>query len=164
MATRTHPFNKPIRKPALKAKQTAKNSMDFPLVPGKENLTQREKTIDLVDRKFELTLLKQRIEQELAEVDTELKDELENDEAVYGSNGVGYRLVLCHQDIYDETVVEELADMNLLKPFVRISTSRLKELVRNGDLPQQKFEELQQSAEVREIPSLREVILEASSN
>ncbi len=124
-----------------------------------DEMTLLDRAVGLIDQRYELLKLKQQIEEELARIDEDLKEQMTEGEVLFGSHGIGYRLSVANQEIYGEDVIQELDDFHLLPLFARVSTSRLKELVREGLLPWDKFQELKARAKVKEIPSLREVIL-----
>jgi len=130
-------------------------TVDGTVVKRHLDLTDR---IALADRKYALSRLKKRVEEELAEIDAELKEELSEGEVIYGSEGIGYRLSIARQDQYDERVIQVLNEMDLLHHFAKVSTQRLLELVRSGHLSWDDFHALRTHAGVKEIPTLREVV------
>ena len=117
-----------------------------------------DKATDLIDQKYELTRIKQQIEEELARIDADLKEQMVEGEVLYGTNGVGYKLSTAHYDIYGEDVVQQLDSLHLLPMFAKVSTARLKELVRDGYLSWEAFHEIRKNVATREVTSLREVV------
>jgi hypothetical protein len=121
-------------------------------------------TVTLADRKYELSRMKAQIEADLERIDAELKAHLSEGDVALTHHGVGYRLSVANHDVYDGRVTRELSRMRLLPKFVRVSTTKLKELVTEGRLSQHKFEALRELATPTEIVTLREVPLEPQSN
>lgn len=114
---------------------------------------------DLADRKFQLSRLKEQLEVELAQIDATLKQQLHEGDIVPTQHGVGYKLTVANHEVYDRRVISELSRMRLLPKFVRVSTTKLKELVSEGKLSMQKFNSLREYATSKEITTLREVPL-----
>jgi hypothetical protein len=123
------------------------------------NMISLPPTISLADRKYELTRMKAQIEADLEQIDAELKGQLHEGDVVPTHHGVGYRLSIANHEVYDQRVIGELSRMRLLPKFVRVSTTKLKELVAEGRLSKQKFEALRGFATPTEIVTLREVLL-----
>lgn len=113
----------------------------------------------LAEQKYELSRIREQVDEEIARIDAELKLQMTDGDVVFTTHGVGYRLTRSVQDVYDPRVVRELSRMRLLPKFVRVSTTRLKELVSEGRLSPKKFELLHAYATPREIATLREVTL-----
>lgn len=121
-------------------------------------------TVSLADRKYELSRMKAQIEADLEQIDAELKAQLSEGDVASTHHGVGYRLSIANHEVYDQRVIRELSRMRLLPKFVRVSTTKLKELVSEGRLSQQKFEALRGFATPTEIVTLREVLLNGQTN
>jgi hypothetical protein len=124
------------------------------------NIIEHSPTVSLADRKYELSRMKAQIEADLEQIDAELKAHLSEGDVVSTHHGVGYRLSVANHEVYDQRVVRELSRMRLLPKFVRVSTTKLKELVTEGRLSQHKFDALREFATPTEIVTLREVPLE----
>lgn len=119
--------------------------------------------VSLANRKYELMRIRQQLDEELARIDADLKNQLDSGEVVFSDYGVGYRMTVASQDVYDRRVIRELSRMKLLPKFVRVSTTRLRELVTEGRLSEKKFNKLREYATPKEIATLREVPLQATT-
>ncbi|MCE3236938.1 MAG: hypothetical protein K0Q50_3130 [Vampirovibrio sp.] len=153
-------------KPFQPIKQQAGLSEESVITPQEPVITMTTQEIaafdsqtSLADRKFELSRLKEELEVELAQIDAELKQQLHEGDIVPTQHGIGYKLTVANHEVYDRRVIAELSKMRLLPKFVRVSTTKLKELVSEGRLSMQKFNHLREYATTKEITTLREVPL-----
>jgi hypothetical protein len=147
-------------KPFQENQQTAANGQNIAMP---EHMIAAGPPVSLADRKFELTRMKEQIEADLAQIDAELKAQLQEGDVVSTHHGVGYRLSVAKHEVYEQGVIRELSRMRLLPKFVRVSTTKLKELVNEGRLSQHKFDALRQYATSTPIVTLREVPLPVNS-
>lgn len=134
-------------------------TQDTPVHISEIQVTPDQVDRSLADRKYELSRMKDQLELELAQIDAELKQQLHDGEIVATQHGVGYKLTVANHEVYDRRVIAELSRMRLLPKFVRVSTTKLKELVSEGKLSRQKFNSLREYATSKEITTLREVPL-----
>jgi hypothetical protein len=116
----------------------------------------------LIDRRLEIKLHIERLTEELAGIDEEIKESCEVGEVLLGSDGYGYRLSAQEKLNYGSPAIELLEKRGLLKEFVSISSAKLEGLCKKGFLPWADYDLLKSSATVKQTVMITKYIPEES--
>ncbi len=97
-----------------------------------ELLQETNAIASLIDRRLQIKLEIERLDEELKKLDEEIKAEHEPGEILLGSEGYGYRLHIDKKLVYGPQATRFLKARDLLDGFVSISTTKLEKLVKEA--------------------------------
>lgn len=123
-------------------------------------MEEASETQKLIDRRLELKYQIERLSNELKEIDQEIKEEFSPGEVMLGSTGVGYKLHSQQSFEYGALTFQHLKERDLLAPFVKISTTGLEKLAKEGHLSWAELDKLRSQARVKETLVLRDFVPE----
>ncbi len=123
-----------------------------------ELLQETNAIASLIDRRLQIKLEIERLDEELKKLDEEIKAEHEPGEILLGSEGYGYRLHIDKKLVYGPQATRFLKARDLLDGFVSISTTKLEKLVKEQKMDKSDLELLKELAEIKETLVLRSYV------
>lgn len=123
-----------------------------------ELLQETNAIASLIDRRLQIKLEIERLDEELKKLDEEIKAEHEPGEILLGSEGYGYRLHIDKKLVYGPQATRFLKARDLLDDFVSISTTKLEKLVKEQKMDKSDLELLKELAEIKETLVLRSYV------
>lgn len=123
-------------------------------------LQEQNAIASMIDRRLQIKLEMDRLKEELAKLDEEIKAEHEPGEILLGSEGYGYKLSINTKLVHGNKAIRFLKTRDLLEEFASVSTTGLEKLVKAGRLDKADLELLKEIADREESIVLRSYVPE----